>query len=74
MSEDAGPAPLLRVVSGHPTAEELAALVVVVSTRGVASGPDETLPAPPAWSAPSRLVRRPLLPGPDGWRRHLLPH
>jgi acyl-CoA carboxylase epsilon subunit len=64
--------PLLRVVRGEPTAEELAALVAVVSARG--AGADASPPTPrSAWNAPYRLVRRPVQQGPDGWRRSALP-
>jgi hypothetical protein len=64
--------PLLRVVHGDPTAEELAALIAVVSVR--AAGADTPPPAPrSAWNAPPRLVRGAVAPGPDGWRRSTLP-
>ena len=61
--------PLLRVVRGEPTPEELAALVAVVGApaleRRRAAGCARS-----AWSDPARLVRRPLVhgPGPCGWR------
>jgi acyl-CoA carboxylase epsilon subunit len=64
-------APFLRVVSGNPTPEEVAALVAVLA----ASGGGER-PAPrrtPAWSHPARLVRRTPAPGPGGWRASGLP-
>ena len=64
--------PLLRIVSGNPTPEEVAALVAVLA----ASGGGEA-PAPrrtPAWSRPAapgaRARRR---PGPGGWRASGLP-
>ena len=60
--------PLLTVVKGDLTAEELAALVAVVAARG-ASG----APAKPRlrseWGHPARAVRRPHRAGPDAWRR-----
>jgi hypothetical protein len=63
--------PVLRVVRGNPTPEELAALLAVVAAR----------PAPPApirrtrplWNDPAALVRRPLHPGPTAWRASALP-
>jgi hypothetical protein len=61
--------PLLRVVRGTPTAEELAALVAVLASR----------PAPaPAVVAPRRLWRTPLraplpAPGPGAWQAGSLP-
>ena len=59
--------PVLRVVRGEPSAEELAVLTAVMTAAG--GGEDEA--APPLrgrWNDPSRAHRRPLLPGPGGWR------
>jgi hypothetical protein len=61
--------PLLRVVRGNPTPEELAALIAVVSTRGVAA--EEPAAARSLWASPS--LRRPLSPGPGAWRASSLP-
>ncbi len=59
--------PLLRVVRGEPTAEELAALTVVVAT--LSRRRPRRRPAPVgAWASPSHLLRRPLAAGPGGWR------
>jgi hypothetical protein len=61
------PVPLLRVVRGEPSEEELAVLTALVTVAG--NGGDE--PTPPArggWNDPSRSVRRMLLPGPGAWR------
>ena len=63
--------PVLRVVKGDPTPEELGALVAVVASLG---GP--AAPAPrrtPVWNAPSRLQRRVLRAGPGAWRGSGLP-
>lgn len=65
--------PLLRIVHGSPTAEELAALVAVVAatTGGVA---DEPPPAPSQWAAPVRLHRSIGAPGgPGSWWASGLP-
>ena len=64
--------PVLRVVRGNPTDEELAALVAVVSA---VTGPPA---APPArsrseWAAPRRAHRRPPPVGATGWRSSSLP-
>ena len=62
--------PLLRVVRGDATPEEIAALVAVLMTRSaddVAPGPDRSVPG--FWSDRSRQLRRPLHPGPGAWRR-----
>ncbi len=61
--------PLLRVVRGEPTAEELAALIAVLSTRGAPA------PAPPParspWGRP--VLRGSLHTGPGAWRSSSLP-
>ena len=64
--------PALRVVRGDATAEEIAALVAALLSRpGDVGAPS----APPrsAWADRSRLLRRPLRPGPGAWRRSALP-
>jgi len=58
--------PLLRVVRGDPTAEELAALAVVVAARATAARPESTPGT--AWTDRARLVRRCPAPGPSAWR------
>jgi len=63
--------PLLRVVRGDATPEELAALVAVVASLGSAAEP-----APrrtPEWSAHHRKTRRTLPHGPGAWRASALP-
>ncbi|HLL08908.1 MAG TPA: acyl-CoA carboxylase subunit epsilon [Nocardioidaceae bacterium] len=58
--------PLLRVVRGDPTPEELAALVTVLAAR-------RSRPGRPAfrrrstWPDRRRALRRPLHAGPGGW-------
>ena len=61
------PRPLLRIVTGEPTAEELAALTVVVAALSQRRA--RRRPAPvAAWADPADGHRRPLRPGPGGWR------
>jgi hypothetical protein len=67
VSEDARP--LLRVVRGAPSAEELAALVAVVASRASAAEPEPA--ARPLWGRP--VVRPALTPGPGAWRASGLP-
>lgn len=67
MSLPDGP-PVLRIVRGSATREELAALIAVVVARSAAAPP----PAVPA-TAPSRWsygvgLRHPLPAGPGAWR------
>ncbi len=71
MSEDAAAEPtrpLLTVVRGEPTPEQLAALIAVVSSRG------STQARPPRllWGRPQ--LRATLSPGLDAWRASSLPH
>ena len=65
--------PVLRVIRGDATPEEIAALLAVLMSRTAASEPEAPSPVRSAWSDRSRLVRRPLHPGPGGWRRSALP-
>jgi len=45
----------------------------VLLSRAAADAPSPARPAPSAWADRSRLLRRPLFPGPDAWRRSGLP-
>ncbi|MEO7398219.1 MAG: acyl-CoA carboxylase subunit epsilon [Ilumatobacteraceae bacterium] len=77
MSPDAGSeavisAPILRIVKGDLTVEELAALVAVVAARNAAAAQSAAGPRSRVrsqWNHPARLVRAPYRPGPDQWRR-----
>lgn len=62
--------PVLRIVKGDPSPEELAALTALVSAAGPDAGDTaETAPPPRGrWNDPARSHRRPLRPGPGGWR------
>ena len=63
--------PLLRVVRGDATPEEVAALVAVVAALGTGSA--EPPRRRPEWSAHHRTMRRSLPHGPGGWRSSGLP-
>jgi hypothetical protein len=63
--------PLLRVVRGDPTPEELAALVAVIASLG--SPADGARRRTPEWSAPHRRMRVHYSHGPGGWRSSALP-
>lgn len=70
---DGAPArPLLSVVRGEPTPEQLAALIAVVAARASAGSPVEAAPQRSLWSRP--VLRTPLHPGPGAWRASALPH
>ncbi len=61
--------PLLRVVRGNPSAEELAALVAVVAARASAAADAEPA-ARPLWGRPvlRAAATSELTPGPGAWR------
>ncbi|MCW2789531.1 MAG: hypothetical protein JWQ91_370 [Aeromicrobium sp.] len=64
--------PVLRVVKGDLTAEELAALVAVVAARNAAAANAAAAAAPvlrSEWGHPARQVRQTHVFGPDQWRR-----
>ena len=66
--------PLLRVVRGNATPEEIAALVAVLLARpddATAPGPDRSVPG--FWSERASQLRRPLYPAPGAWRRSAWP-
>jgi hypothetical protein len=66
---DEAPArPLLRVVRGEPTAEELAALVTVISARASGGPEPEPVRASP-WASRAEQLRVPITPGPGAWVR-----
>ncbi|HEX3827637.1 MAG TPA: acyl-CoA carboxylase subunit epsilon [Sporichthyaceae bacterium] len=59
--------PVLRIVRGEPSDEELAALVAVLSTRAGATAPAIT-EAPSVWRDRAALLRKSVHPGPGAWR------
>jgi hypothetical protein len=60
--------PVLQVVKGDPTPEELAALVTVIAVRSSApAAPAETDRAS-NWATYWRNARQPFRPGPGRWR------
>jgi hypothetical protein len=78
MTDEPGDGPMLSVLSGHPSAEELAALTAVVAATLAARQRDAAAqaaagPAPSAWLDRAALTRTPLRPGPDAWRRSARP-
>ena len=69
-----GQPPALAIVAGNPSAEQIAAVVTVLSARAASAGrarAGET--ARYGWSARSRMLRAPVLRGPGGWRASALP-
>lgn len=66
--------PVLRVVHGDPSAEELAALVTVLAAAGGSrSEHGGSARSNSAWTDRARLVGAPPAPGPGAWRASALP-
>ncbi len=64
--------PLLTVVRGQPTPEQIVALVAVVGLRAAeAAAADQPRASRPLWAAP--VLRAPLAHGPQAWRASGLP-
>jgi hypothetical protein len=64
--------PVLRIVRGDPSDEELAALVTVLAAAGSAAEGAPAATQESQWAAPGRLVRRAVHP--TGWWQSVLPH
>jgi hypothetical protein len=66
---------VLDVIRGEPTADELAAVVVVLAARAAHAG-GESVPRPPRsqWAARARQMRPQLTTGPGAWRASALPN
>lgn len=69
MSDDSKP--ILRVISGDPSDEEIAAILAVVAARGRASA--KPTPRFSLWARKSRLVRPVQRPGFGAWRASTMP-
>jgi hypothetical protein len=62
------------VLRGKPTAEELAAVTVVIDAVTAPTVPPVSGPPPRSlWAVRDRLVRPALRPGPGAWRASGLP-
>ena len=64
--------PILRVVKGDLTPEELGALVAVISVRNAAAANAAARTRPKirsAWGHPATMARKTHRFGPDQWRR-----
>jgi len=60
--------PVLRVIRGDATDEEVAALLAVVSARTNDDADPPARPTRSAWTDRSTLTRRPVHPGPGAWQ------
>ena len=71
-ADDVAPAPVLSVVRGEPTDQEVAALVAVLTARVARA---EHAPRTASrWADPGRRLRAPLQPGTGAWGTSALPH
>ena len=66
------PLPVLSVIRGEPTPEELAVLLAVLASRPTARRAEPGQRVSP-WSSPGRTFGAPLFPGPGAWRASGLP-
>ena len=60
--------PVLRIISSHPTDDELAAVTAVLLSLAAAEPGAERASRPTGWSDLALRLRRPLSTGPDAWR------
>jgi hypothetical protein len=67
--------PMLRVVRGDPSPDELAALVTVIAARVQQRAAARRRPElrHSVWTDRSRLVRQPVRPGRGAWRASAWP-
>ena len=63
--------PTLRIVRGDPTAEEIAALVAVLSEASGGEEPEQPEGHGSQWAPPARLMRPAM--SPSGWWESALP-
>ena len=62
-------APAIRIVSGHPTPEELTAVtVLLLAIAGSQASGAQPVQQVGGWADPALRLRRPLPPGPGAWR------
>ena len=67
---DSEPRPLLSVVRGEPTTDELAAVTIVLAAMAHRSAQPAASAGRPssAWSAREQMLRPPVFAGPGAWR------
>ncbi|MEI6404483.1 MAG: acyl-CoA carboxylase subunit epsilon [Actinomycetes bacterium] len=63
----------LKIVKGDVTAEEIAALVVVLNAAIAQNRSTQRSRVSPEWNAPHRAIRKPVMHGVNAWRRSALP-
>ena len=65
--------PVLRVIRGDATPEEIAALLAVVAARAAGTARDTRPRTTAAWTDRGRVMRAPVAPGPGAWRASAWP-
>ena len=60
--------PVLRVIRGDATDEEIAALLAVLAARSGGAAGTPAQPSTAAWADRAALIRSPARPGPNAWR------
>ena len=66
---DDGDRPLLTVIRGDASAEEIAALTAVLAAMSGRSAAAPRQPAPAGgWASRAAMLRKPLAHGPGAWR------
>lgn len=60
-----------KVVRGEPTAEELAAIIVVLRNQAAVEAKKQSVK--PEWNAAQRTIRKQFAHGTNMWRRSALP-
>lgn len=72
MSDQTQHPPVVTVVAGSPTPEELAAIITVVTAAAAGDGPAEERrsdrPRVGGWRSYTRTLRGAAYPGPGAWR------
>ena len=69
-----GTAPVLKIVRGEPSPEELAALIAVLLSRAAAAGAEQAAPRKVSgWTDRSRYVHAPGTRSSGGWRASAFP-
>ena len=70
-----GARPTLRVISGNPTPEEIAAILAVVACAAASTAADAPGAAGSSdrWAGRERLMPQHWAPGPGAWRTSMLP-
>ncbi len=70
---DTPPTPVLRVLAGNPTAEDLAVIVAVLTAAGGDGAAGGSARHTSEWASPARHVRGAFSAGPRAWTHSAWP-